>query len=243
LTLSEAVGYTERAALVCGPGDNVELSVERFREAILFLIALVLSVSVHEFGHAWAANRLGDPLPRAQGRLTLNPVRHIDPIGTLLFPLIMVMARVPLLGWGRPVMTNPSNYRTSLSRPTASMLVALAGPAMNLLMAAVVSLLLVVGVRMTLVSEPTVALLIDHLVVLNLSLLFFNLLPIPPLDGGAVLAWALPRSMQGAIEFLERWGFIILFGLVMIPQVRMWVFAPAAYLSGLWTNALLGALA
>jgi Zn-dependent protease len=220
----------------------VDPSIVVWREAILFLIALVLSVSVHEFGHAWAATKLGDSLPRAQGRLTLNPVKHIDPIGTLLFPVIMVVANVPLLGWGRPVQTNPTNYTRRFSRATGSMLVAIAGPAMNLFMAALVSVLLIAGFRMNLVGEHVALGLIQHLVVLNLSLLFFNLLPIPPLDGGAVLAWVLPRSMQGAIEFMERWGFIILFALVMIPQVRAVVFRPAAYLSHLWTSALLGAM-
>jgi Zn-dependent protease len=210
--------------------------------AILFLIALVLSIAVHEYGHAWVANRLGDPLPRAQGRLTLNPVRHIDPIGTLLFPLIMYFTHVPLLGWGKPVMTNPSNYTRSVSRPTGSMLVAIAGPSMNLLLAALVSVLMLVAARFQMLDETLAKGIIVNLVGLNLSLLFFNLLPIPPLDGGAVLAWVLPRSAQPAIEFLERWGFIILFGLIMIRQVREVVFAPAAYLSGLWLSALWGAL-
>jgi Zn-dependent protease len=225
------------------PGDNVELSVDRFREAILFLIALVLSVTVHEFGHAWAANRFGDPLPRAQGRLTLNPVRHIDPIGTLLLPLIMVLSQAPLLGWGRPVMTNSSNFTTKLSRSFASLLVALAGPAMNLVMAVVVSVLIVLGLKGQVISTDTANGLIQHLVLLNLMLLFLNLLPIPPLDGGAVLEWALPRSMRGALDFLQRWGFIILFGIVMIPAVRNWVFAPVDVLSGLWVAAIRGALA
>lgn len=207
-------------------------------EAILFVIALVLSVAVHEFGHAWAATRLGDSLPRAQGRLTLNPVRHIDPIGTLLFPIIASVWQVPVLGWGKPVMTNPMNYTRRISRPTGSMLVALAGPGMNLVMAALVSIILIAGARVGVIDLTIAQGIVKYLVALNLTLLFFNLLPIPPLDGGAVLAWVLPRSMQGVVEFLSRWGFLILLGLMMIRPLSQAIMAPGYYVAGLWIQAL-----
>lgn len=209
---------------------------------ILFLIALVLSVAVHEYGHAWAATRLGDSLPRAQGRLTLNPIRHADPIGTLLFPAIMIFTGAGLLGWGRPVQTNPYNYTRKISQATGSALVAVAGPAMNLLMAALVSVFLILGVRAEVLGLPVAVTIIQTLVSLNLALLFFNLLPIPPLDGGAVLAWALPRSMQGVIDFLNRWGFIILLGLFLLPPVMAVVMAPARFLTNIWLNALVTVL-
>jgi Zn-dependent protease len=215
-------------------------SLDEWREGILFLIALILSVSVHEFGHAWAATKLGDSLPRAQGRLTLNPVKHIDPIGTLLFPIMMLMFKVPLLGWGRPVQTNPLNYTRRFSRSTGHMLVAIAGPAMNMVMALLISLLIVAGARAGVLDREFGITLITHVVVLNLTLLFFNLLPIPPLDGGAVLAWFLPRSMQGVIEFLNRWGFVILIGLMMTPLLG-YLMKPGRYLTELWLNVLLGA--
>jgi Zn-dependent protease len=208
-------------------------------QAILFLIALILSVSVHEFGHAWAATKLGDPLPRAQGRLTLNPIRHIDPIGTLLFPLIMILSSVPLLGWGRPVQTNPRSYTRKMSQATGHMLVAIAGPGMNLMLALLVSVLVVLGAKAGIVTPETAGMLVGQLVALNLSLLFFNLLPIPPLDGGAVLAWMLPRSMQGAVEFLSRWGFIILLGLMYLGVLRF-LMIPGNYLATLWIEALRG---
>jgi Zn-dependent protease len=218
----------------------VSSSLDDWGQGILFLIALILSVSVHEFGHAWAATRLGDSLPRAQGRLTLNPVRHIDPVGTLLFPILMLVFKVPLLGWGRPVQTNPLNYTRRFSRSTGHMLVAIAGPAMNMLMALVISLLIVAGAKAGVMNREFGETLITHLVVLNLTLLFFNLLPIPPLDGGAVLAWFLPRSMQGVIEFLNRWGFIILLGLVMTPLLG-YLMLPGRYLTVLWLDLLFGA--
>jgi Zn-dependent protease len=220
---------------------TVSSSIDVWGQGILFLIALILSVSVHEFGHAWAATKLGDSLPRAQGRLTLNPIRHIDPIGTLLFPILMLVFKVPLLGWGRPVETNPLNYTRRFSRSTGHMLVAIAGPGMNMVMALVISVLVVVGARAGYMNPEFGGMLVTHLVVLNLSLLFFNLLPIPPLDGGAVLAWVLPRSMQGAIEFLNRWGFIILLGLVMTPLLH-YLMVPASYLTGLWLDLLRGAI-
>jgi Zn-dependent protease len=216
-------------------------SLDDWREGILFLIALILSVSVHEFGHAWAATKLGDSLPRAQGRLTLNPAKHIDPIGTLLFPIMMLVFKIPLFGWGRPVQTNPLNYTRRFSRSTGHLLVAVAGPAMNLLMALLISLLIVAGARAGMMDRELGITLIQHVVVLNLTLMFFNLLPIPPLDGGAVLAWFLPRSMQGVIEFLNRWGFVILIGLFMVPKLFGWLMAPANYLTNLWLGALLGA--
>jgi Zn-dependent protease len=215
---------------------------ERVGQGILLLIALILSVAVHEFGHAWAATKLGDSLPRAQGRLTLNPIKHADPIGTLLFPAIMIFSGSGLLGWGRPVQTNPYNYNRRFSQMTGSALVAVAGPAMNLVLAFLVSVLLVLGVRAGLLGVDVAEALISNLVVLNLSLLFFNLLPIPPLDGGAVLAWALPRSMQGVIDFLNQWGFIILLGLFILRPVMALVMMPARYLTNLWLHALYSVL-
>jgi Zn-dependent protease len=209
-------------------------------ETILFVIALVLSVCVHEFGHAWAATRLGDSLPKSQNRLTLNPIQHIDPIGTLLFPVLMAYAAGGMFGWGRPVMTNPSNYTRSMSRPTGSMLVAIAGPGMNLLLATLISLIIVVGLRTGVMGVDMADALIKYLIRLNLLLMFFNLLPIPPLDGGAVLAWALPRSMQGAVEVLARWGFLILLGLMM-TGVLGFIMRPAYAAIQLWVIALAGA--
>jgi Zn-dependent protease len=210
-------------------------------EAILFLIALVLSITVHEFGHAWVATKLGDTLPRAQGRLTLSPASHVDPIGTLLFPLIMFFTSFSLLGWGRPVQTNPSAYTRRFSRSTGSMFVALAGPGMNFLLATIVSVVLMIAFRFHLLQEHHATLIIRNFVMLNVTLMIFNLLPIPPLDGGAVLAWFLPRSLQYVIDFLQRWGFIILLGLVMIPGVLSTLMAPGYYLAGLWLQ-LLGAI-
>jgi Zn-dependent protease len=216
------------------------MNLESAREGLLFLIALILSISVHEFGHAWVATRLGDPLPRAQGRLTLSPLRHIDPVGTLLFPIIMLFSNIPLFGWGRPVQTNPLNYTRRLSRSTGHMLVAIAGPGMNLVMAVVVSLALIVAVRYAGMSRDMAMAFFRHLVRLNLLLMFFNLLPIPPLDGGAVLAWVLPRSLQNIVDLLSRWGFLILLGLLLLGVLQT-LMAPVDKLATVWGVALLEA--
>lgn len=214
--------------------------MDQVRGGILFLIALILSIAVHEFGHAWIATRLGDSLPRAQGRLTLNPVKHIDPIGTLLFPTLMYFFGIPLLGWGKPVETNPMNYTRQLSRGTGSMLVSVAGPLMNLAMALVVSLIIVAGARLGFMSGAFADGMFKHLVLLNLSLMFFNLLPIPPLDGGEVLAWVLPRNLQYIVDFLQKWGFLILLGMVMIPGVMPVLLTPMWWLAGHWRDVLSG---
>jgi Zn-dependent protease len=239
LTVSEAVGYTpgRREPL----GSLVISNLDLVQDALLYLIALILSIAVHEFGHAFVATRLGDPLPRAQGRLTLSPLRHIDPIGTVVFPLLMYFFHIPLLGWGRPVETNPSNYTRRLSRRAGEAIVAVSGPLMNLLMAAAVSLLVIALGRFGLIDRRIAVTLLQHLVRLNLTLMFFNLLPIPPLDGGAVLAWVLPRSMQGLIDFLSRWGFLILLGLTMIPTVLGFLLIPVQVLWNYWGLAALEA--
>jgi Zn-dependent protease len=209
-----------------------------FGDKILLLLALIMSVAVHEFGHAWAANKLGDSLPRSQGRLTLNPLQHADPIGTLLFPAIMVFAGPGLLGWGRPVQTNPYNYTRKISQATGSAFVAVAGPAMNLFLAFIVSVLLVVGARIGWVGNDLAYSLINNLVSLNIGLMIFNLLPIPPLDGGAVLAWAMPRSMQNVIDFLNKWGFVILLGLFVVGGLRF-VMTLAGEVTGFLLSAVI----
>lgn len=218
----------------------MNITNEDISHAIKFLIALILSITVHEFGHAWIATKLGDPTPKSQGRLTLSPLSHIDPIGTIVFPLIMALSPVALLGWGKPVETNPSYYTRRMSRATGSMLVAICGPLMNLAMAVLVSVLIVVGVQTGVLGFELAVGLFTYVVVLNLTLMFFNLLPIPPLDGGAVLAWVMPRNLQYIIDFLNRWGGLILLALVLTPGLSGYVLYPVRILADVWGRALFG---
>jgi Zn-dependent protease len=213
-------------------------NLEHVRVALLFLAALIISITVHEFGHAWIATRMGDPLPAAQGRLSLSPRRHIDLVGTIIFPLVMFFTGFPLLGWGKPVETNRSSYTRRLSPATGHLLVSLAGPMMNLVLAGVVSLLLLLAGRAGILPPGYFTAIFSYLVTLNFMLLFLNLLPMPPLDGGAILEWALPRSLQHIVHFLARWGFIILFVLSMATPVITWLMTPALWAADRWQSLL-----
>jgi Zn-dependent proteases len=225
----------------------LNIGFDQIQQAILYLIAFILCVSVHEFGHAWLANRLGDPTPRLQGRLTLSPLHHIDPVGTLLIPFISAVspAALPLMAWGRPVQTNPLAYTRRLKLNTGRMLVSIAGPAMNLSMALLTSIIIVIAAHAG-VSGRIQAAIFNYLVQLNLVLMCFNLLPIPPLDGGAVLAWVLPRSWQGGVDLLQRYGAFILLLLVLSPMLGLpllgIVMYPMAIVINLWRGGLVWAI-
>lgn len=171
--------------------------------------ALLIGFAFHEFAHAWVADFLGDPTPRSQGRLTLNPLVHLDIFGTL-------MALLYRFGWAKPVMTNPSYYRGNPLR--GRMYVALAGPLMNLVLAFFgVIVLIFVSIYMhgsqwgSVLSE-----ICDAIVKMNLGLGIFNLLPIPPLDGYAVLGGLLPARYARFLWSLEPYGMIILVILLFI---------------------------
>lgn len=173
---------------------------------ILFVIlaaCLVIALSIHEFAHAWAADKLGDPTPRYQGRITLNPLAHLDPIGTLLLVLMG-------FGWGRPVMFNPGNLENP-RRDTA--LIALAGPLSNVVMAIAASLVLrgFDGSLPQLV-EPLLFLFMQ----LNINLAVFNMIPVHPLDGGKILVGILPRQWAYEVEdILSRYGTLFLLFLLI----------------------------
>ncbi len=190
---------------------------DRLRTAGLVVICLILSVTIHEFAHAFAAHKLGDGTPEAQGRLTLSPMAHADPIGTLVLPLVMgVMNPQFLFGWGRPVQTQPRNYTRKISMRGGMAIVAFAGPMSNLLQAGltlgVVAALSAAGVfsSAAYLREP-----FRIFFSLNVLLFLFNLLPIHPLDGGKVLSWAFGPKFEPVDDFLQRYGGILLIVLVL----------------------------
>jgi len=168
---------------------------------IFIAISLVIAITIHEFSHAFVADRFGDPTPRSYGRLSLNPLRHLDPLGTLMLLIFH-------FGWGKPVPIDPYN----LSKKEEN-LVSLAGPGSNLILAAIVSLM----VRF-LPLDPIISTAVFYLVSINITLAVFNLIPIPPLDGSKLFLNLLPE--QQAIEWertLDRYGFIILAALLLLP--------------------------
>ena len=181
---------------------------------LILLVLLIISLSVHEAAHAWTADRLGDPTARMLGRLTLNPLAHIDWIGTVLFPLIAIYSGVPLLGWAKPVPVNGRNLRHP-RRDFA--IVAAAGPISNLIQAVVASILLMLvpGGDTVGGGGMTPADFILRFMVLNVMLAVFNMIPVPPLDGGNVLAGILPEAGAQLVDGLRPYGFMILYALLL----------------------------
>jgi Zn-dependent protease len=219
----------------------MDLSVDTLRTIVVTLITLVLSIAVHEFGHAFVADRLGDRLPRMEGRVTLNPLAHADPFGTFLFPALFLLAsggRAIGFGWGKPVRVNPPSFTRKMSMGTGHMLVALAGPAMNLVFGFIISLVLWALVKTDVVGTD-VGYALVRAVQLNFVLMFFNLLPIPPLDGGTVLRELLPRGYQPGYDRIAQFGPIFLFALILLPQVTNIFLWPATALSNAWLGFLL----
>jgi Zn-dependent protease len=177
-----------------------------FAGALLSLVPMVLSLTVHEFAHAWSARRLGDDTAERLGRLSLNPIRHIDPVGTLLLPVLLTMQGWPAFGWARPVPFDPRKLTRRLSVRTSSMLISFAGPFSNLVLALVSAALLSVVVHLGLLERAPEALvqLAATLVPVNIGLFLFNMIPLGPLDGRAVLVGLLPGSAADVFESLNR---------------------------------------
>jgi Zn-dependent protease len=188
-----------------------------FAGIFISFIVLLFSLTVHEMAHAWTADRLGDPTARLLGRVSLNPLVHADPIGTILFPLIAMISRAPLIGWAKPV---PVNIRYLRHPRRDYVLVAAAGPASNLVLALAAALTLYVlpispmTLGETNVSVP-IANILGQLVQLNVLLAVFNMIPIPPLDGGNVLAGLLPSSLASAFNQIRPYGFLLLYALIL----------------------------
>lgn len=194
-------------------------------------IILIASLSFHEAAHAWAADRLGDPTARMLGRLTLNPIAHIDWIGTVLFPLVGMLSGLPLIGWAKPV---PVDVRNLKAPRRDFALVALAGPVSNLVLAVGAALLL--KAQGGLVPEQGQTLLTVTLytaVFLNVLLAMFNLLPVPPLDGGNVLAGIVPESMARLIDQMRPYGFFLLYALLLLGVLDLFVWPVQRFL-GSW---------
>jgi Zn-dependent protease len=193
-------------------------------------IAIVLlALTIHEAAHAWTADKLGDPTARLLGRVSLNPVVHIDPIGTILLPLLAIYSGFPIIGWAKPVPVNISR----LHQPRRDfMIVAAAGPISNLLQAVAAAIVL----RALMPSDPFAATdslllgILDHAVRINVLLALFNLIPVPPLDGGNVLAGLLPPAAASVFVSLRPFGFLILYALMFTGMLSALIIPPAIFL-------------
>jgi Zn-dependent protease len=185
------------------------------QEALLNVLMLWILTAPHEFAHAWVGTKLGDDTPRLDGRVTLNPLAHVDWIGTALLPFLTSLFGGGFIGWGRPVRSDISNLKGGLN---GLLLVALAGPVSNVIMALVLALAAVVSVG----SHPALARYLASGVQLSLYLAIFNMLPVPPLDGSKILLAA--RVPFAIYREIARAGFMVLIVVVSISDVGRWMY-------------------
>lgn len=185
---------------------------ETLQLALILIPTLIIAIVFHEVAHGWAALALGDPTAKEQRRLSLNPIRHVDPVGTVILPGFLAMVGAPVFGWAKPVPVNASR----LSNPRAGMMaVAAAGPATNFLLAGLGAAALgIAGAAQ--VSNQFVQQGLFSFILINLFIAVFNLLPIPPFDGSHIVEGALPRRWAVAYEKLRPYGFLLFFGLIVI---------------------------
>lgn len=207
------------------------MTSELIPQLLIYMVVLLFAISAHEAAHAWMSNRFGDDTARLLGRITLNPTAHIDPIGTLLIPIVGFVlgnmggpaASIPLIGWGKPTPVNPLRWR---KKDLANVMVSAAGILANLLIATcafiIFKVMLMTGALESIPDSVRVPvrLFLVYFLVMNVSLAIFNLLPFPPLDGSKILETFLPASARPILEMMEQFGFIILMMLMYVGFFR-----------------------
>jgi Zn-dependent protease len=202
-------------------------------DAATWLIPLVVAIVLHEISHGWVANAFGDPTAREQGRLSPNPIRHVDPVGTVALPLLLALTGAPVFGWAKPVPVVAERMRNPRLH---MMLVALAGPGMNLLLAVIGAFALALAAAsVTSVNVASAFLIVslENFVLVNVFLAVFNLLPVPPFDGGHVVEGLLPRPLATRWRDFGRYGLWVLIALLLVlpaisPRLSVvsWVVVP-----------------
>lgn len=198
---------------------------------VIYMVVWIFAVSAHEAAHAWTSLKFGDDTAQRLGRVTLNPLPHIDIIGTLVLPILGFIisfwsaSNFPLIAWGKPTPVNPLKWR---NKDTANVCVSIAGIVVNLLIAIVTSIVIKIMISQQVITaenyrDGLVGVLFNFLytmVLMNVGLAIFNLLPFPPLDGSKVLQTFLPKSFEPVFDLLETYGFLILLVLVQLGVIR-----------------------
>lgn len=212
----------------------MSLSAHDIRQILIYVFVLLVSVAMHEFGHAFMADRLGDDTPRRQGRVTLNPLAHADPIGTFLLPIISgiyaASGGIGGFGWGKPVQWQPTRIDRKWRVATAQILVALAGPAMNVILGTVLALVHVVLMAQGVITPVAeISTIFRFAVITNFVLFFFNLIPAPPLDGGHVAEGLMPYRYRSSFEQYARFGPFVVMAVAMIPALAKIFLFPALF--------------
>src|SRR3569623_85875 len=202
------------------------------QQLAVWILPVLFAITVHEVAHGWVARRLGDPTAMMLGRLTLNPLKHIDPIGTVLVPLVLILAGGVIFGWAKPVPITVENLR----HPKRDMaLVAAAGPTSNLLMALIWALSMKLALVVASVA-PALAMPLTYMgaagISINVMLMVLNLLPVPPLDGSRVVSGMLPDPMAWKFNRLEPYGLIILLGLMITGILGKVLWPPVMLVQG-----------
>jgi Zn-dependent protease len=204
---------------------------------VLYFVPMLLSLTVHEYCHAWSAHLLGDDTAKEQGRLTLNPLAHIDPIGTIFLPALFILTTgSALFGWARPVPINPARFRRDVSLRFGIAVSAAAGPLANLATGLLAALALGAMNRFGVDVPPLVARLLTVGMAINAGLAVFNLLPIPPLDGSRVLSGLLPHRWALPYARFAAFAPMILIAIFVLPGVSELIFAPAKGLMRLFQS-------
>jgi Zn-dependent protease len=198
---------------------------------VIQFAAVLFAISIHEASHAWMANRFGDPTAKLQGRITLNPIAHIDPIGTIIFPLLLAIMGAPVFGWAKPVMVNPFNLRDPRR---ANIFISAAGPVSNIVCSSVGIAIFLILKRVNVIGLGELSRLLYHLqglegtrpgiltlvlfylILINIFLAIFNLIPIPPLDGSGIIEGMLKGEALHQYQKIKPYGFIILIIIIYV---------------------------